>query len=105
MPRLLINDHFQCKGEKMPKIKTKSSAKKRFKLTATGKLKRKSAFTSHMMRNKPQSMKRKARGTTIVAQADEKRILRYLPNASKQRKRKSAEPNQCPALRKNKKEA
>ena len=80
----------------MPKIKTKSSVKKRFKLTSRGKIKRSGAFTRHMMRNKPKSMKRKARGMTTAAQADAKRILRWLPNASRQRKRKNTQPNHKP---------
>ena len=47
----------------MPKMKTHSGAKKRFKTTAKGKVKRGSAFMSHMQMNKPKSMKRKARAT------------------------------------------
>ena len=71
----------------MPKIKTHSSAKKRFKVTASGKVKSKQAFTSHMMMNKPKSMKRKARGLTVMSEADEKIVLRnFLPYG---RKRKS----------------
>ena len=46
----------------MPKMKTKSGAKKRFKVTGSGKVKAKSAFARHMQMNKPKSMKRKARG-------------------------------------------
>jgi large subunit ribosomal protein L35 len=45
----------------MPKMKTKASAKKRFKLTGTGKIKRKHAFKSHILTKK--STKRKARLT------------------------------------------
>ena len=76
----------------MPKLKTKSSVKKRFLRTGTGKLKRKSAFTSHMMKNKPQSMKRKARGTTLVSDPDAKIILKnWMPYARK--KKKSANKN------------
>ncbi|MDB5478344.1 MAG: rpmI [Alphaproteobacteria bacterium] len=64
----------------MPKMKTKSAAKKRFSVTATGKVKSKSAFTRHMMRNKSQKMKRQARGTYILCDADAKTILiNYLP--------------------------
>lgn len=75
----------------MPKLKTKSSVKKRFLRTATGKLKRKSAFTSHMMSNKSQKMKRNARGTTIVSEPDTRIILRnWMPYS---RKQKSANKN------------
>jgi large subunit ribosomal protein L35 len=75
----------------MPKMKTKSSAKKRFKLTGTGKVKRKSAFTSHMMMNKSKKMKRKAKGTTVMSEADARLVLRnFLPYGRK--KKKSAAP-------------
>lgn len=58
----------------MPKMKTGSSAKKRFKVTGTGKLKRKHAFKSHILTKK--SKKRKARLTksTLVHKADENNI-------------------------------
>ncbi len=73
----------------MSKMKTHSSAKKRFKVTAKGRVKAKQAFTSHMMMNKPKSMKRKARGLEVLAQPDEKIILgNYLPYARKTRKSK-----------------
>lgn len=61
----------------MPKLKSKSSAKKRFALTATGKVKAKQAFARHMMINKPKSMKRKARGTTVLAKQDGVKIRTY----------------------------
>ncbi|MFP4097416.1 MAG: 50S ribosomal protein L35 [Alphaproteobacteria bacterium] len=70
----------------MPKMKTHSSAKKRFKVTSRGKVKSKSAFTSHMMMNKPKSMKRKARGLSVLAEADERIVLRnFLPYGRKRR--------------------
>lgn len=62
----------------MPKMKTHSSAKKRFKLTGTGKVKRFQAYTSHMMRNKSAKAKGRLVGSTTVSQADEKRIKRLL---------------------------
>lgn len=75
----------------MPKLKTKSAAKKRFSVTATGKVKSKSAFTRHMMRNKSQKMKRQARGTYILCAADTKVILtNYLPYS--RRKARKARP-------------
>lgn len=65
----------------MPKMKTKSGAKKRFKLTATGRVKAGSALLNHGMRKRPQKMKRKARGTMILADADAKIVKKnYLPN-------------------------
>lgn len=74
----------------MPKLKTKSSAKKRFKLTATGKVKRKHAYTSHMMRHKSQKQKRQLRGMTTVAGVDVARILQWLPYAGKRKKATAA---------------
>lgn len=71
----------------MPKMKTKSSAKKRFKVTASGKVKAKQAYSRHMQMNKPKSMKRKAKGTTVLCDADQKIVLRnFLPYARKKRK-------------------
>lgn len=65
----------------MPKMKTKSGAKKRFKVTGSGRVKFKQAFSSHMMMNKPKSMKRKARGTDTMERGDERLVLKnYLPN-------------------------
>jgi large subunit ribosomal protein L35 len=64
----------------MPKMKTNSGAKKRFTRTGSGKVKVKQANARHMLTNKPNSMKRKARGTTLLCDADERIILRnFLP--------------------------
>ena len=62
----------------MPKMKTHSSAKKRFKVTGSGKIKRYQAYTSHMMRNKSKKAKLRLRGGTLVSSADEKRIKHLL---------------------------
>jgi large subunit ribosomal protein L35 len=62
----------------MPKIKTHSSAKKRFKITGSGKVKRFSANTSHMMRNKSKKAKRHLRGSSLVCKAEEKRVKTLL---------------------------
>ncbi len=58
----------------MPKMKTHSSAKKRFKVTGSGKLKRHHAKTSHMMRNKSKKAKLRLRHGALVDKADEKRM-------------------------------
>ena len=58
----------------MPKMKTHSSAKKRFKVTGKGKLKRHQARTSHMMRNKTKKAKTRLRKGVLVSSADEKRM-------------------------------
>ncbi len=62
----------------MPKIKTHSSAKKRFKKTGSGKIKRFQANTSHLMRKKSKKAKNRLTGSTTVSKADEKRIKRLL---------------------------
>ena len=62
----------------MPKVKTKSGAKKRFKLTASGKLKRKHAFKSHILTKKETKQKRNLTKTTLVHRADEKRVKKML---------------------------
>jgi large subunit ribosomal protein L35 len=58
----------------MPKLKTKSSAKKRFTLTGTGKLKRKHAFKSHILTKKTKKQKRNLTHVGLVDAADEKNI-------------------------------
>ncbi|SDG50899.1 50S ribosomal protein L35 [Roseospirillum parvum] len=63
----------------MPKMKTKASVKKRFRLTGTGKVRANVAYKRHMLRNKPKQMKRQARGTTILCDADATIIKRYMP--------------------------
>ena len=66
----------------MPKLKTKSGAKKRFRLTSTGKVRMNFANKRHNLRKRTQKMKRKARGTRIMSAADSKIIKRnFLPNA------------------------
>jgi large subunit ribosomal protein L35 len=62
----------------MPKMKTKASAKKRFKLTGTGKIKRKHAFKSHILTKKETKQKRNLTHVTLVDKADEKSIKQQL---------------------------
>lgn len=62
----------------MPKMKTKSGAKKRFKFTGSGKIKRKHAYKSHILTKKSTKRKRNLTYSTIVDQADEKNIRRML---------------------------
>jgi len=54
----------------MPKVKTKSGAKKRFKLTGTGKIKRKHAFKSHILTKKGTKQKRNLTKSGLVHKAD-----------------------------------
>jgi large subunit ribosomal protein L35 len=63
----------------MPKMKSKSAVKKRFRYTATGKVRMNVAYKKHNLRKRPQKMKRKARGTVIMSPADAHRIDQYLP--------------------------
>ena len=81
----------------MPKMKSKSSAKKRFTTTGTGKVKRGSAFTSQMMMNKPKSMKRKANRTTTMADADARIVLEnWLPYKRKNKNKGPYNPELDP---------
>ena len=63
----------------MPKQKTNSAAKKRFKLTGTGKLKRKHAFHSHILTKKTNKRKRHLDIDTFVSEGDQKRVEAMLP--------------------------
>lgn len=62
----------------MPKMKTHSSAKKRFTVTGSGKVKRFQANTSHLLRKRTKTRKNRLGGSTLVSEADEKRVLRLL---------------------------
>lgn len=62
----------------MPKMKTKSSAKKRFTFTGTGKIKRKHAYKSHILTKKSIKRKRNLTHATLVEKADEKNVRRTL---------------------------
>jgi large subunit ribosomal protein L35 len=62
----------------MPKVKTNSGAKKRFKLTGTGKVKRKHAYHSHILTKKGTKQKRNLAHSTLVHKSDEKRVKKML---------------------------
>lgn len=62
----------------MPKVKTNSSAKKRFKVTGTGKLKRKHAFKSHILTKKETKQKRHLTHFTLVDKSDENNVKMML---------------------------
>ena len=62
----------------MPKMKTKSSAKKRFKLTGSGKIKRKHAFKSHILTKKSKKRKLRLTHDTLVHKSDEANIKQQL---------------------------
>lgn len=54
----------------MPKLKTKSGAKKRFKITGTGKIKHKRAFKNHILTKKETKQKRRLGHMALVKKAD-----------------------------------
>lgn len=62
----------------MPKMKTKSGAKKRFSLTASGRIKRKHAYKSHILTKKSKKRKRNLTKSTSVHKSDEKNIKAML---------------------------
>ena len=63
----------------MPNMKTKSSAKKRFKVTATGKVMSAQAGKRHGMIKRSKKFIRDARGTTVLSEPDAKIIKGYMP--------------------------
>jgi large subunit ribosomal protein L35 len=64
----------------MPKLKTKSGAKKRFKVTATGKVKVQASRKRHGMIQRPNKFIRNARGTMVLSDEDAKIVKKnFLP--------------------------
>ncbi|WP_123054339.1 50S ribosomal protein L35 [Clostridium sp. JN-1] len=63
----------------MPKMKTKRSAAKRFKVTGTGKLKRSKAFKSHILTKKSAKTKRNLRKAGYVSSTQEKTMKELMP--------------------------
>jgi len=63
----------------VPKIKTNRSANKRFKLTGTGKIKRRRAYASHILTTKSPKQKRRLRKSTFISGVDKKNIKRLIP--------------------------
>jgi large subunit ribosomal protein L35 len=62
----------------MPKVKTKSGAKKRFKLTGTGKIKRQHAYKSHILTKKETKQKRNLTHDALIDKADVQRVKKML---------------------------
>ena len=62
----------------MPKFRTRRAAAKRFKVTGTGRIKRRKAYKSHILTKKSQKRKRGLRQATLVSKADEKNARRVL---------------------------
>jgi large subunit ribosomal protein L35 len=65
----------------MPKMKTKKSAAKRFKVRGSGSIKRSSAYMRHILTKKSTKRKRQLRGTTNVDHTNKRQILAMLPYA------------------------
>ena len=65
----------------MPKLKTNKSAAKRFKLTGTGRIKRRKANKAHILTKKSPKRKRNLRKATLVSKGEEKVIKRILQNS------------------------
>ncbi|KPQ06440.1 MAG: LSU ribosomal protein L35 RpmI [Rhodobacteraceae bacterium HLUCCA12] len=65
----------------MPKMKTKASAKKRFKVTASGKIKSAQAGKRHGMIKRTTKFIRDARGTTVLSEPDTRIVKTYMPYA------------------------
>jgi large subunit ribosomal protein L35 len=63
----------------MPKVKTNRGAAKRFKATGSGKIKRKKAYTSHILTKKSTKRKRNLRKSGLIADSDVKAVKRMLP--------------------------
>jgi large subunit ribosomal protein L35 len=62
----------------MPKLKTKSGAKKRFKVTGTGKVKHKPAFKNHILTKKETKQKRRLSNKSLVHKSDMKNVKAML---------------------------
>ncbi|MEE8516749.1 MAG: 50S ribosomal protein L35 [Alphaproteobacteria bacterium] len=65
----------------MPKLKSKSGAKKRFRLTANGKIRMNRAYKRHNLRKRSQKMKRHARRGTNMSKVDAAVVARFIPYA------------------------
>jgi large subunit ribosomal protein L35 len=65
----------------MPKIKTRRSAAKRFKITGSGEFKRAKAYKSHILEKKSPARKRNLRKAGLITKADHDRVSKMLPYA------------------------
>jgi len=78
-PHLAIRRQVLPKETKMPKMKTKSSVKKRFKITATGKVLAGPGNKRHGLINRSQKMKRTNRGSQTLTEMDGKTVKQWAP--------------------------
>jgi large subunit ribosomal protein L35 len=73
--------HVRFKQETMPKLKTHKGAAKRFKKTGTGKIVRGQSKMRHILTSKETKTKRKLAHSTLVSDADYKKVARMIPYA------------------------
>lgn len=78
MTHVGVSIFITIKISNMPKMKSKSGAKKRFTLTGTGKVKRKHAYKSHILTKKTTKRKRNLTYSTTVDKADEANVKEML---------------------------
>lgn len=79
---MLLSDLLYC-SVLMPKMKSHSGAKKRFKLTAKGKVKGRHAFTSHILEKKSPKRKRRLGNDAVLSDHDAPRVKKLLGAKSK----------------------
>ena len=72
--------HLERRNSEMPKMKTKSGAKKRFKLTASGKIRAGQAGKRHGMIKRSNKQIRNQRGTAVLSDPDARIVRKFLPN-------------------------
>jgi len=79
-----VPEHYRLKGiifnriHQMPKVKTNSSAKKRFKVTGTGKITHQRSFKRHILTKKSKKRKRALSKDNVVAKANMDFVMRLL---------------------------
>ncbi len=78
-PRVPLARELSSEDSKMPKMKTKRAAAKRFKATGGGRIRRSTAGKQHLMRGKSANRMRKLKKNSMVAPVDEARVRRLLP--------------------------
>jgi large subunit ribosomal protein L35 len=76
-----VRQPHQKGSSKMPKMKTKSGAKKRFKMTGSGKVKAAAAGKRHGMIKRTAKFIQTARGTMVLNDSDAKIVKKYMPYA------------------------
>jgi len=76
---LLSKNQYKIRNSRVPKLKTHKGAKKRFKVSGTGKLLRMKGMSSHLRRKKPKRVKRLYDSKLPVSDADAPRLRKLLP--------------------------